>query len=150
MQIQNGRRTVLAIAMLAVVAGCGGREEAPAIDTMAAAPPPPEPAAVVSVDLGNQIGPDRRVTAPMTTFARRDTIYASVTTTGAGDNVSLAAKWSYQDGQQVDSTSMTMSLNEGEVHEFHIAKATPWPAGRYNVVILLNGVATMTREFEIR
>src|SRR5215472_5080977 len=57
----------------------------------AAAPkpqPPPQAAApqpafrVTHVDLGNAIGPDKKVAAPSSTFRPNDTIYASVLSEG--------------------------------------------------------------------
>ena len=50
------------------------------------APMPPAPAmaataSVSSVDLGNAVGADMKVAAPMTTFAPKDTIHASIATT---------------------------------------------------------------------
>ena len=79
----------LAAALLATLALAGCKKDEPAppppVATPAPAPapaPPQAPAApvvsVTSVDLGNAIGADNRVTTPATTFAPNDTIAADV------------------------------------------------------------------------
>jgi hypothetical protein len=105
---------------------------------------------VVGVDLGSKIDADKRVTAPSTTFGRRDTIYASVNTVGTGSDATLAAKWTYQTGQVVDSSAQTISPTGPAQTEFHIAKRTAWPAGNYRVEIFLDGRSTNTKEFQIK
>ena len=137
------RTHLIALAFAAAVtAACGGAEEAPA-------PPAPAPLAVASVDLGSAIDANKRVVQAMTTFAPTDTIYASVATTGTGSAATLLARWTYQDGQVVNETTQTVSPTGPAVHEFHISKETPWPAGTYRVEILLNGTSTMTKEFTV-
>ena len=76
-----------ALAAALVLSACKKPEPAPAPTPPATAPEPTPitaPAAatasVTALDLGNSVGADNRVAAPATTFAPRDTIYASVTT----------------------------------------------------------------------
>lgn len=118
------------------------------------APPPPPaappPVAVASVDLGKQIGADNRIVQAMTTFGVRDTIYASVATTGAASSAVLTAKWTYQTGQTVDSTATTIAPTGSAQTEFHIVKASPWPVGKYTVTIWLNGQAAGAKDFEVK
>ena len=61
-------------------------------------PAPPATPAVVTVKavtVGKAIGADKRVTAPASSFAKTDTIYAAVETDGSG-TATLKAKWTYQ------------------------------------------------------
>jgi len=61
------------------------------------APPPLPHSAVVTVKavtVGKAIGADKRVTAPASSFAKTDTIYAAVETDGSG-TATLKAKWTY-------------------------------------------------------
>jgi hypothetical protein len=114
------KRNYLGAAIAAVlVAGIAlaGCKKNDTTDTTATTPPPattepaapamPEPApapagvTVTTVDLGNAVGTDNRVTTPATSFAGTDTVHASVTTDGAGGN--LTARWSFQVGQVVDT-----------------------------------------------
>lgn len=137
-------RAAAVAAVLSVVAACKK------------APPPPPPAppqtpiAVASVDLGRQLGPDNRVVQAMTTFGVRDTIYASVATTGVATSAVLTAKWTFQTGQTVDSSSTTIAPTGPAQTEFHIVKASPWPAGKYTVAIWLNGQAAGQKDFEVK
>lgn len=123
------------------------------------APPPPEPlpptppaapVAVASLDLGKSVGADKRITNSESNFGPRDTIYASVGTTGTSSGATLTAKWTFQTGQTVDSTSQTIAPSGPATTEFHILKASAWPVGKYKVSIMLNGVPAMDKEFEIK
>lgn len=146
------RTTAAVLAALALVAtGC--KKEAPAPP-----PPPPAPApaplAVAGVDLGKAIDATMKVTAPLATFGLRDTIYASVRTTGVGSNAVIGAKWTYvtSAGKEVavNETSQTIAPTADAATEFHISKASPWPKGKYRVAITLNGAAAGSAEFTVQ
>ncbi len=160
---QRSQQLTLIVAMAGALAlsACGKKEEAapaPAAPPVAApapaptAPPPPAPApvAVASVDLGNAVGPDQKVTTPSTTFAPTDTIYAAVSTTGSAANAVLNAKWSYQDGQTVNESSQTIAPNGAAVTTFHISKPDGWPAGNYKVEISLDGSPVSAKDFSVK
>ena len=104
---------------------------------------------VSSIDLGRSVGNDKAVTNTTDNFAPRDTIYVSVATEGTG-TATLKAKWMYQDGQVVDETEHSITANGPEHTEFHVAKPTAWPAGKYKVEVSINGSVAGTKEFEIK
>ena len=142
---------------LSIFAACGKSEPPPAQQTTAppaAAPVTPPPAApavtVTTIELGKQIGADKRVTQPSTSFASTDTIYASVVTHGATPSATLTAKWTYQDGQVVNEATQTIAPTGPATTEFHISKPDGWPAGTYKVEVSLNGRSTATKEFEVK
>src|SRR5689334_15353748 len=98
----------LFVAALVALNACSKKEEAPKAETppapvpAPAAPPPPAPPAGVTaagLALGNAIGADKKVTQPSETFGKKDTIYASVDTTGTG-TATLKAKWTYHKGEK--------------------------------------------------
>ena len=66
----------------------------------------PAPAGISAgaISLGKAVGPDKKVSAPVEAFAKGDTIYASVETTGAG-TATLKAKWTYKKGDQTTVVS---------------------------------------------
>ncbi|HMT37880.1 MAG TPA: hypothetical protein PKD02_04180 [Thermomonas sp.] len=160
----------LHLAMLAVLigsaamVGCKKKEEPapmpPVASEPAATAPAPMPAAaatasVTGVDLGNAVGADMRVAAPMGTFAPKDTIYAAVMTATSDPAASVAgklgAKWTHVDSNQVvheDSKDLTFA-GDG-VTDFQISKPDGWPTGKYKVEIMLDGNVVQTREFEVR
>jgi hypothetical protein len=133
-------RAAAAVLVLSVPAAC--KKTAP--------PPAQAPITVASVDLGRQIGPDNRVVQSMTTFGVNDTIYASVATTGTASSAVLTAKWTYQTGQTVDSTTMTIAPTGPAQTEFHIMKPTPWPVGGYVLAIWLDGQSVGQKAFEVK
>lgn len=149
-------RSALAVALLAGVAlaGCKKQPEPstnPTAGPSATAPAPaaaPQPMLVTTVDLGNAIDADNRIDAPMSTFSPGDTIHASVGTDG-GSAGTLTAKWTYQDGQVVDSTDKSVAAGP-QVTEFSIAKPDGWPTGQYHLEIQLDGKAVQSRDFEVR
>jgi hypothetical protein len=144
----------LALAGLVVLVPSCKKKEAPPAEPAATQPAPPAPLAVVSVDLGKAVMADKMISAPATVFGVRDTIYASVSTSGVGENATIAARWTFvkQDGSTVpvNESSQTISTSGPAATEFHIAKASPWPKGRYAVEILLNGATAGKREFEVQ
>src|SRR5262245_20166998 len=147
----------LACATLAMIVLVGqGCKKAPSttarVDTAAVAPPPPPPPlAVQGIDLGKSVDASKRVSAPTTTFGVRDTIYASVNTSGVGSNASLAARWGFGDQNKlVDSTAVAISPTGPATTEFHIMRASAWPVGKYKVTIYLNGQQVSDKDFEIK
>ncbi len=136
-------------------AACKRAETPPPPPPAAAPAPAPAPAQapfrVSSVQVGNAIEPDKRVTSPSATFAPGDTIYASVATVGVAPSVTLGARWTYGDeAQLVNEESQTIAPTGPANTEFHIAKPDGWPAGKYKVEISANGSAVASQEFEIQ
>lgn len=154
----------LLVALLGSVAliGCKKKEEAvatpPAASTPAPAPvlPAATPtASVVSVNLGSAIGDDQKVSAPTTTFATTDTIYAAVDTQTSDNmadvNGKLGAKWTHVDSNQtVHEESKDIAFSGPGTTAFHISKPDGWPTGKYRVEISLDGNVVNTTDFEVK
>lgn len=155
--IRSRRALLAALATGLVLTGaCGKKAPPPPAEQPAAtpAPPPPPPLAVAGIDLGKAIDASNKVAAPMTTFGVRDTIYASVSTTGAGTNATLQAKWTFVKAAggevAVNESSLTISPTGPVATEFHITKASAWPKGKYKVEVSLNGTSAGVKEFEVK
>ncbi|MCC6930565.1 MAG: hypothetical protein IT359_16375 [Gemmatimonadaceae bacterium] len=148
--------TALALSLFVVVAGtaCKKKEPALPIDTTPVAAPAPPPATVSTIELGKKLGPNKRVTDTTSVFGRRDTFYLAVVTENTAPSATLVAKWSFQTGQTVDSTSQAVaapdSANTVSVTEFHVAKPSGWPVGKYKVEVWLDGVSKGSRDFEVK
>ena len=117
------------------------------------APTPPPPLAVSAISLGNAIGADKRVTAPLEVFGAKDTIYASVETSGTG-HAKVRAFWSFVKGDKtakVDETTIEFDSSAPAVNEFHVSKPSGWPKGDYKVEIFLGDDAApaMTKSFKV-
>jgi hypothetical protein len=105
---------------------------------------------VTSVDLGKQVDGENHVTEKTDTFTPNDIIYASVLTDGAAPNTMLKATWMFQDGQVVSTSERAIAPNGTAATEFHIQKMEGFPAGKYKVVVSLNGNPVQTKEFEVK
>jgi hypothetical protein len=163
MKINRLHMAVLAALLgSAALVGCKKKEEPAPPPPVATEPAPaetpapmPASASVSSVDLGNAVGADMRVTAPMTTFAPKDTIHATVATTTSDPAASvpgkLGVKWTHLDSNQtVNEESKDITFTGDGVTDFQISKPGGWPTGKYKVEVSLDGNVVQTREFEVR
>lgn len=133
--------------LLCGLAACGKKTEPP---PPAPAPAPaPQAVRVTQVEIGNAIGPDKRVTAATRSFAPADTLYVSVATDGSAASAELRARWTYEDGQVVDDSTQNLAPTGPAVTEFHLSKPDGWPAGGYQVEILLDGATVATESFTV-
>jgi hypothetical protein len=151
------RHYPLAIAALAVMTvACKKKDEAPAAAPPAAAAPAPAPpsATVSAVEIGRHIGENKRVTDTTSVFAPRDTLYLAVATENTAPGATLLAKWTFQTGQTIDSTTQVVAAPGagamGTVSEFHLVKPSGWPVGKYKVEVWLDGASKGVREFEVK
>jgi len=144
------------LGMLLITGACGKKGGSNA-DSVAAAAPPPAAAAdtsaraitVADVAVGKHIGADKKVTDESGDFAPKDSVYASVHTTESG-TATVAARWTFQDGQVVDERSQSISPTGDAYTEFHIAKPSGWPKGKYTLHVMLNGTEATTKDFTVK
>ena len=149
----------LLVSTTLVLAACGKKEEpapAPAPAPAPTAEPAPTPApagiAVSSVTAGSAIGADKKVTVATDSFAPSDTMYVSVDTTGSG-TAKLDATWTYSKGGNVavvKDDSMTINTAGPATHEFHVSKPDGWPAGNYEVDVLLDGRSAGSKKLTVK
>ena len=151
----------LLISSALVLAACGKKDEPKTAPTPAPSPsvapapaPVPAPAgiAVTSVTAGSAIGADKKVTSATDTFAPTDTMYVSVDTSGSG-TAKLDAKWTYRKGDSVavvKEDSMTLDTTGPATHEFHVSKPDGWPAGTYEVEVMLDGRSAGSKKLTVK
>jgi hypothetical protein len=151
MRSQGHRFLTLAMGLATLtLGGCKKQAPAPASDTGAATASSSAEFSVRSVDVGKQIGSDKRITSPTTSFGPRDTIYVSVATEGAASSKTIGVKWTYQDGQVIKEGKETIAPTGSAATEFHLAKASGWPPGKYKVEVSVDGSPAGTKEFEVK
>lgn len=150
------RHCLTIAAAVLLLAACGKKEEtpkpAPAPAPTAAPAPAPAPVAVTTITVGKAVGADRKVSAPADAFAKGDTIYASIDTSGSG-NATLKAKWTYEKAGKtaiVKEDSQALAATGPATSEFHIAKPDGWPAGNYVVEIFLDDKSAGTKKFAVK
>jgi hypothetical protein len=149
--------SLLLSAVLVLLVGCSKAEEpaAPATPPPAAepAPAPPPGVAVSSINLGKSIDADKKISAPMETFAKGDTIYVTVDTTGTGP-AALKAKWTYTKGGQTtvvnEDPPQTINAAGPATTEFHISNPKGWPAGDYQVEVFIDEKSAGTKTFTVK
>ena len=149
----------LLVSTALALAACGKKEEPKVSPSPAPAPtvepaPAPAPAgvAVSSLTAGSAISADKKVTVATETFAKTDTMYVSVDTTGSG-TANLGAKWTYHKGDKVavvKEDTMTVNTTGPETHEFHVSKPDGWPAGDYEVVVTLDGQPAGSKKLTVK
>lgn len=137
----------LALSLLA--AGCGRDDDADSTATPRSAPPAGAAVEVTDVELGRSVGSDRRIVDATDTFRSGDTIYVSVATSGTSSSTELTARFTFEDGQLVDESTQTIAPTGSDATEFHVSKPDGWPAGEYEVEILLDGRSVEREEFRV-
>ena len=149
MRARFGWNAILALLLAGSLTSLGCNREEPAAEQAEETDIAVEEPAldVTNVALGRSIGADKKVVEEIGNFAPGDTIYASVETEGAGSGT-LAARWTFEDGQVVDESSHPIA-GGAQVSEFHVSKPDGWPAGHYEVVILLNGQEADRKGFDV-
>jgi len=145
--IVHARRWSMVVATLAGAAVACKKAPPP---PPAAPPPAAVPVSVSGVSLGKAVGADKSVAQAVTTFGTKDTIYASVATTGTSASATLTAVWTFQTGQVVKTDSQSIAPTGPAHTEFHISKPSGWPVGKYKVSISLNGAPAGGQDFEVK
>jgi len=145
--IVHARRWSMVVATLAGAAVACKKAPPP---PPAAPPPVAVPVSVSGVSLGKAVGADKSVAQAVTTFGTKDTIYASVATTGTSASATLTAVWTFQTGQVVKTDSQSIAPTGPAHTEFHISKPSGWPVGKYKVSVALNGAPAGGQDFEVK
>lgn len=152
-RLSTVRGAAAALMLVSLMAACKKNEGENAADSATMAAAPAASANVSDIELGKSVTADNKIGNATTSFGARDTIYASVTTENAAPGSTLSAKWTYQDGQVVDSTSQAVAPagagGSTSVTEFHISKGSAWPAGSYKVEFFLDGQSVGSKDFTI-
>jgi hypothetical protein len=105
---------------------------------------------IVEVDLGKGVQSDKTIRDETDDFGQRDSVYASVRTSGSADAATITARWTFQDGQVVDERSETISPTGETNTSFFISQANGLPKGKYTLSVLLNGAEAQKKEFEVK
>lgn len=102
-----------------------------------------------SVEIGSSVDANNKIQATGTSFAPKDSIYASVETVGSG-HATLAAKWTYDGGQTVHEDSKVLDTMGTQTTAFMISKPDGFPAGDYKVEISLDGKPVASKDFSVK
>ena len=148
-------RSMVVVLALSVLGACAKKEDQAAPQGAGGAVVPPasgQPAAlqVADVKIGKKIDANKQISDQSDNFSPKDTVYASVHTTGAAQNAQVVGRFTFQDGQVVDEQTASISPTGDAYTEFHIVKPSGWPAGKYTVHVLVNGQEVQTKDFTVK
>ena len=137
----------------ALFAAC--KKEPPPPPAPTPAPPPtatPVPAfKVTSFDVGKSIGDDKKLKEAAAVFGPKETVYVVILTEGVAPKATLKARWTYgEKGTLVNEETRDIAPNGPAATEFHIAKPSGWPAGKYKVEVSADGAPVGAKEFEVK
>lgn len=104
---------------------------------------------VTEVRLGKAIDGAQRVTDETDDFNPGDMVYASVATSGAATGATVMARWTFEDGEVMDETTVSISPTGDAVTAFHISQPDGLPVGDYRVEVTVNGESAETKDFRV-
>ncbi|MEP6768849.1 MAG: hypothetical protein ABJC61_09285 [Acidobacteriota bacterium] len=162
----SGRRLpslpILALVVVLPLAACGKGDPAGRADNARGVPnarglaagtateAAPASVHVTDVSIGKSIGADGKVQSPTDRFGPIDTVFASVSTEGAGKPATLFAKWTFEDGQVIRNDQRTISPSGPAVTGFSVQKPGGWPRGGYKLDVSVDsGGAASTKTFKV-
>ena len=146
-----------ALLFAAALVACGKKDDTAITDTTslgtttATVAMDTTPIRVSDVQVGKAVGADNRVSDQTTSFAVRDTIYVAVITDGAAKNASISTGLMFNNQAAGSPVVTTISPVGGTTAtEFHFAKKSAWPKGKYTVNVMLNGASAGTKDIDVK
>jgi predicted small secreted protein len=146
------RSTPLVLALAAFAAAACNKEQRADVDTAAGnvASAVTSPLTVIDIDMGRHVDAEQKISDKTDDFAAKDTIYASVHTSGTASNGAVVARWTGPDGSVIDEKTNTVTTNGDARTSFFIAKPDGLAAGKYTVHILIDGKEVRTKDVTVK
>ena len=107
---------------------------------------------IVNVDLGKHIEEDKEVDDDTETFARGDSVYASVLTSGIepeGQRSNIVGRWSFPDGTNVDQKAEGITEGSNRL-VFFLTRPDGLAAGKYTFRVLVDDREVRSKEFTVQ
>lgn len=105
---------------------------------------------VIDIDMGRHADSAAKITDKTDNFTPKDTIYASVHTSGTATNGAVVGRWTFQDGSVIDEQTHNVTTNGDAYTAFHIAKPGGFAKGKYTIHILIDGNEVRTKDVEVK
>ena len=102
-----------------------------------------------SLEVGSSVDANHKIVAAGTSFAPKDTIYASVETMGPG-HATLTARWLDPAGRTVHEDSKELDAMGPATTAFMISQPDGFPEGNYKIDISLDGRAVASKDFSVK
>lgn len=151
------RALTSALLLSAALFACGKKDDTTVTDTTslgtttATVAMDTTPIHVSDVQVGKAVDADKKISNGTTDFGVRDTIFVSVITDGAAKGASLSTGLVFN-GKAAGAPVNTVISPAGgtTATEFHFAKKSAWPKGKYTVNVTLNGASAGTKDIEVK
>ena len=155
-----GIRTAAVVAALATLAACA-RDASDTMDSAAgtaevgastAAAATQAALTVVNVDMGKHLQADQDVSDDTDTFAKGDTVYASVLTSGIepeGNKSNIIGRWTFPDGTNVDEKAQGVKEGSNRL-VFFLVRPSGLTAGKYTFRVMVDDREVRSKEFTVQ
>ena len=107
---------------------------------------------VVNVDLGKHLQADKDVSDDTDTFAKTDSVYASVLTSGIepeAERSNIVGRWSFPDGTNVDQKAEGITEGSNRI-AFFLTRPGGLAAGKYTFRVLVDDREVRSKEFTVQ
>jgi hypothetical protein len=105
---------------------------------------------VIDIDMGRHIDADKKISDKTDDFVPRDTIYASVHTSGTANASPVRVHWMYQDGTTVDEKTTNVTTSGDAYTAFYITKPTGLAKGKYTLHLYVDGKEVRTKDVTVK
>jgi hypothetical protein len=105
---------------------------------------------VIDVDMGRGISVDSTIANKTDDFTTKDTIYASVHTSGTANNGAVVGRWVGPDSSVVEEKTNTVTTNGDARTVFRLAKPGGLARGRYTFHVLIDGRDVRSKEITVK
>lgn len=149
--IQLASRAAGLAAVLITVAACSP-EQREQIDSAAGAAEGAVRTAlsVIDIDMGRHAGADKKITDKTDTFARSDTIFASVHTSGTAKDGDVMGRWTFPDGSVVDQKADGVPTEGDAYLAFFITKPDGLTPGKYTFRVIVDGREVRSKDVTVK
>lgn len=105
---------------------------------------------VIDIDMGRHIDMDKKISDKTDDFVPRDTIYASVHTSGTATSSPVIARWTFQDGSVVEEKTANVTTTGDAYTAFYIVKPGGFAKGKYTLHVLIDGKEVRTKDVTVK
>jgi hypothetical protein len=105
---------------------------------------------VIDIDMGRHVDAEKKITDKTDDFAPKDTIYASVHTSGTASNSPVIARWTFQDATVVDEKTTNITTNGDAYTVFYIVKPAGLAKGKYTLHLIIDGKEVRTKDVTVK
>jgi hypothetical protein len=151
MRASRRASAIVTVAIVGAVAACNREQRATADSAAGAIATTARTAlAVIDVDMGRHVDAENKVTDKTDDFAPRDTIYASVHTSGTANNGVVVGRWTFEDGTVVDEKTDSVTTSGDARSVFYLIRPGGFAKGTYTLHVLVDDKEVRTKDVVVK